>query len=98
MFALSLAAAVLAAGGAAIAQPGQGSGPGSREFRGPPPGRDMPRRDDEWRRQHRDEWRQREMERRQQLSPEERRELRRDIRDHGRDVYGDRQRGRDRDR
>jgi hypothetical protein len=53
-------------------------------------------RRDEWRGQgwrhdaeRRDEYRQREMERRQQwMSPEDRRDLRRDIRDHGRDVYG----------
>jgi hypothetical protein len=92
--ALALAAALLLPPGTALAQPGP-PGQGPREFRGPPPGQEMQRRD-EWRGQgwrhdaeRRDEYRQREMERRQQwMSPEDRRDLRRDIRDHGRDVYG----------
>jgi hypothetical protein len=89
----TLAAAGLAcalAAGPAAAQPGppaHGQGQGARDYRGPPPGQDMQRggRPDAPRRE---DYRQRESERRQQwMTPDDRRDLRRDIRDHGRDVY-----------
>jgi hypothetical protein len=100
MSALVLALALAAP--AAFAQPGPpgpGQGQGPREFRGPPPGYEGQRRED-WHGgrgqdpQRQEQWRQREMEGRQQrMSPEDRQDLRRDIRNHGRDVYGP-QRGR----
>jgi hypothetical protein len=61
--------------------PGYGPGPG---YGGGQRGYDNPRQDHP----RRDDYRQRDMERRQQhMSPDDRRDLRRDIRDHGRDVY-----------
>jgi hypothetical protein len=73
--------------------PGYGGPPPG--YGGPPPGYggqpgyNNPRRmDGGGDQQRRDEYRQRDMERRQQwMSPDDRRDLRRDIRDHGRDVY-----------
>jgi hypothetical protein len=93
-FALSVALCLAVHAPATLAQPG----PGNRDFRGPPPGRDMSGRDMQRRDfdrarpdQERDRYdRQREMERRQTMSPDERRQLRRDIGDHGREVYRDR--------
>ena len=85
--------AVLLQQAPALAQPG----PGSSEYRGQGPGRDMQRREDrdQWRRERREEMRQRDTEHRPNwMSPDDRRELRRDIREYGRDVYRERERER----
>jgi hypothetical protein len=86
----------------AYAQQGQGQQRGGPPgYGGPPPGYGGPppgyggqsgynnprRMDGGGDQQRRDEHRQRDMDRRQQMSPDDRRDLRRDIRDHGRDVY-----------
>ncbi len=81
-------AVLLAAAGSGHAQPGPGGG--RRGMDGParpmpPPQRDqLPARDFRGDRDAQDPRRS------GQLSPEERRQLRRDIGDHGRDVYRDR--------
>ena len=78
-------AALLAAASPGHAQPGQGGGHrgGDRGARPMPPQRPEPPPQD-----FRND-RQAQDPRRGQLSPEERRQLRRDISDHGRDVYRD---------
>jgi hypothetical protein len=85
----AMAAALVGAAGTGYAQPGPGPGGGRRGMEPPtrpmpPPQRDhqMPQRDFRGDPGHDP--------RRGQLSPEERRQLRRDIGDHGRDVYRDR--------
>ncbi len=95
MFAVCLSLQALAwEAPVAHAQQGPRPGPGARDFRGPPPGRDAPRRDFDRMppadRGDRELMRQQQWERRQMMSPEERRQLRRDIGDHGREVYGER--------
>lgn len=93
---IAAAGALVALPPIAHAQPGQGQQRGGPPpgYNGPPPGYggqsgyNNPRRmDGGGDPQRREEHRQRDMERRQQMSPDDRRDLRRDIRDHGRDVY-----------
>jgi hypothetical protein len=67
----------------AIAQ--QGPRRDGREMRQDPPPRPAPPPPDRQR-----EVREREVQRRETMPPEERRQLRRDIYDHGRDIYRDR--------
>ena len=61
-------------------QGGKRSGPGAPERHMPP--QPVPARDTEW--QHRD------MHRDKRMTPEQRRQLRRDVHNHGRDIYRDR--------
>jgi hypothetical protein len=89
-----LAATLAGAMSAAWAQPGRGGdrGPGERGPQQTQPG-EMGRRGDMQGMQGMQGMHDREQMRRgmaRELSPEEREQLRRDIRDHGRDVYGDR--------
>ena len=83
LIALGAAVLILLASLPAAAQQGQGGRGIERGAPGrPTPPQQVPARDGTW--QHRDATRD------SRMSPEQRRQLRRDVHDHGRDIYRDR--------